>query len=65
MTRRAHLDPPSNRTGHRLGPPKRRRHEDLVPDGGRIGPDLTIDHPRPRSHRERLPAALGVTEDHQ
>ncbi|GAA3126813.1 ABC transporter ATP-binding protein [Streptomyces rameus] len=44
----------------------------LVLDQGRIGLDLTIDHPHPRSYREpvlgayreRLLAALGVTEDH-
>ena len=45
----------------------------LVLDEGRIGLDLTIDRPHPRSYRdpllgeyrERLLAALGVTEDHQ
>ncbi|MER6342924.1 ABC transporter ATP-binding protein [Streptomyces sp. NPDC001595] len=45
----------------------------LVLDHGRIGLDLTIDRPHPRSnrdpllseYRERLLAALGVTEDHQ
>ncbi|MDH6623424.1 sulfonate transport system ATP-binding protein [Streptomyces sp. LBL] len=45
----------------------------LVLDQGRIGLDLTIDRPHPRSyrdprlgeHRERLLAALGVTEDHR
>ncbi|MFF1746443.1 ABC transporter ATP-binding protein [Streptomyces mirabilis] len=44
----------------------------LVLDRGRIGLDLTIDRPHPRSYREpvlseyreRLLAALGVTEDH-
>ncbi|MEV0978142.1 ABC transporter ATP-binding protein [Streptomyces sp. NPDC049915] len=44
----------------------------LVLDQGRIGLDLTIDQPHPRSYREpvlgeyreRLLAALGVTEDH-
>ncbi|MFJ5773381.1 ABC transporter ATP-binding protein [Streptomyces sp. NPDC093094] len=44
----------------------------LVLDGGRIGLDLTIDRAHPRSYRdprlgeyrERLLAALGVTEDH-
>jgi sulfonate transport system ATP-binding protein len=44
----------------------------LVLDSGRIGLDLTIDRPHPRSYRdpllgeyrERLLAALGVTEDH-
>ncbi|MER6984837.1 sulfonate ABC transporter ATP-binding protein, partial [Streptomyces carpinensis] len=43
----------------------------LVLDKGRIGLDLTIDRPHPRSYRdpllgeyrERLLAALGVTED--
>ncbi|MFF9309464.1 ABC transporter ATP-binding protein [Streptomyces sp. NPDC014748] len=43
----------------------------LVLDNGRIGLDLTIDRPHPRSYRdpllgeyrERLLAALGVTED--
>ncbi|MGW5196064.1 ABC transporter ATP-binding protein [Streptomyces spiralis] len=43
----------------------------LVLDNGRIGLDLTIDRPHPRPHpdpllgeyRERLLAALGVTED--
>ncbi|MGJ5751432.1 sulfonate transport system ATP-binding protein [Streptomyces puniciscabiei] len=45
----------------------------LVLDRGRIGLDLTIDHPHPRSYREpvlgeyreRLLTALGVTEDHR
>ncbi|MEU3839173.1 ABC transporter ATP-binding protein [Streptomyces sp. NPDC028635] len=45
----------------------------LVLDQGRIGLDLTIDHPHPRSYREpvlgeyreRLLGALGVTEDHR
>ncbi|MDX2598626.1 ABC transporter ATP-binding protein [Streptomyces caniscabiei] len=45
----------------------------LVLEEGRIGLDLTIDRPHPRSYRdpllgeyrERLLAALGVTEDHQ
>jgi sulfonate transport system ATP-binding protein len=45
----------------------------LVLDRGRIGLDLAIDHPHPRSYREpvlgeyreRLLAALGVTEDHR
>ena len=45
----------------------------LVLDHGRIGLDLTIDRPHPRSYRdpllgeyrERLLAALGVTEDHK
>ncbi|KFF96474.1 ABC transporter ATP-binding protein [Streptomyces europaeiscabiei] len=45
----------------------------LVLEQGRIGLDLTIDRPHPRSYRdpllgeyrERLLAALGVTEDHQ
>ncbi|MFH9083129.1 ABC transporter ATP-binding protein [Streptomyces sp. NPDC017673] len=45
----------------------------LVLDRGRIGLDLTIDRPHPRSYREpllgeyreRLLAALGVTEDHR
>jgi sulfonate transport system ATP-binding protein len=45
----------------------------LVLDQGRIGLDLTIDHPHPRSHREpvlsehraRLLTALGVTENHR
>ncbi|MFF3329531.1 ABC transporter ATP-binding protein [Streptomyces sp. NPDC002888] len=45
----------------------------LVLERGRIGLDLTIDRPHPRSYRdpllgeyrERLLAALGVTEDHQ
>ncbi|MEV5909780.1 ABC transporter ATP-binding protein [Streptomyces chartreusis] len=44
----------------------------LVLDRGRIGLDLTIDRPHPRTYRdpllgeyrERLLAALGVTEDH-
>ncbi|MEU0944035.1 ABC transporter ATP-binding protein [Streptomyces canus] len=44
----------------------------LVLEEGRIGLDLTIDRPHPRSYRdpllgeyrERLLAALGVTEDH-
>ncbi|MDQ0777249.1 sulfonate transport system ATP-binding protein [Streptomyces aurantiacus] len=44
----------------------------LVLDQGRIGLDLAIDRPHPRSYRdpllgeyrERLLAALGVTEDH-
>ncbi|WP_053849984.1 ABC transporter ATP-binding protein [Streptomyces sp. NRRL B-24085] len=44
----------------------------LVLEQGRIGLDLTIDRPHPRSYRdpllgeyrERLLAALGVTEDH-
>ncbi|WP_077800165.1 ABC transporter ATP-binding protein [Streptomyces sp. JHA26] len=44
----------------------------LVLENGRIGLDLTIDRPHPRSYREpelgeyreRLLAALGVTEDH-
>lgn len=44
----------------------------LVLEAGRIGLDLTIDRPHPRSYRdpllgayrERLLAALGVTEDH-
>lgn len=43
----------------------------LVLDAGRVGLDLTIDRPHPRSYRdpllgdyrERLLAALGVTED--
>ncbi|WP_369367089.1 ABC transporter ATP-binding protein [Streptomyces sp. CG4] len=45
----------------------------LVLDRGRIGLDLPIDRPHPRSYREpvlgeyreRLLAALGVTEDHR
>ncbi|MEV7753938.1 ABC transporter ATP-binding protein [Streptomyces griseofuscus] len=45
----------------------------LVLERGRIGLDLTIDRPHPRSYREpvlgeyreRLLAALGVTEDHR
>ncbi|MEH0526482.1 ABC transporter ATP-binding protein [Streptomyces stelliscabiei] len=45
----------------------------LVLEEGRIGLDLTIDRPHPRSYRdpllgdyrERLLAALGVKEDHQ
>ncbi|WP_328544781.1 ABC transporter ATP-binding protein [Streptomyces europaeiscabiei] len=45
----------------------------LVLEQGRIGLDLTIDRPHPRSYRdpllgeyrERLLIALGVTEDHQ
>ncbi|GAA2271805.1 ABC transporter ATP-binding protein [Streptomyces hawaiiensis] len=45
----------------------------LVLEKGRIGLDLTIDRPHPRSYRdpllgeyrERLLAALGVTEDHR
>ncbi|MGW5131741.1 ABC transporter ATP-binding protein [Streptomyces sp. XY006] len=45
----------------------------LVLDQGRIGLDLAIDRPHPRSYRdpllgeyrERLLAALGVTEDHR
>jgi sulfonate transport system ATP-binding protein len=45
----------------------------LVLDRGRIGLDLTIERPHPRSHRdpllaeyrERLLTALGVTEHHQ
>ncbi|WP_369389191.1 ABC transporter ATP-binding protein [Streptomyces sp. CG1] len=45
----------------------------LVLDRGRIGLDLTIGRPHPRSYREpvlgeyreRLLAALGVTEDHR
>ncbi|WAU79645.1 ABC transporter ATP-binding protein [Streptomyces sp. Qhu-G9] len=45
----------------------------LVLDRGRVGLDLTIDRPHPRSYRdpllgeyrERLLSALGVTEDHQ
>ncbi|MFI6016415.1 ABC transporter ATP-binding protein [Streptomyces sp. NPDC051287] len=36
----------------------------LVPENGRIGLDLAVDHDRPRdAYRTRLLTALGVTED--